>query len=211
MSTNHNLFKEKGEPKRYRTDVLPLTSLTLLPLGQTGSSSWTLCCFQSYQYPNLSEGADRVGGQLCGDKRVPLQWRNQFRPSLDQGAEKRCSECGLPQTPKHWFTTSFFWRKCLKAMLGVLVECCFTSTETVGLLGRHLDFHTAPGLCSEFDLPLAFCCKGSFLGRGCPMESILMDAKIEEGRGQYLPVRLRWKGSLLERGCPMVNKQNGGC
>ena len=24
----HNLFEEKGEPKRYRTDVLPLTSLT---------------------------------------------------------------------------------------------------------------------------------------------------------------------------------------
>ena len=34
MSTNHNLFEEKGEPKRYRTEVLPLTSL---PLGQTGS------------------------------------------------------------------------------------------------------------------------------------------------------------------------------
>ena len=35
---------------------------------------------------------------------------------------------------------------CLK-----LVECCFTSTETVGLLGTgaqdvHLDFHTAPEL-----------------------------------------------------------------
>ena len=27
-STNHNLFEEKGEPKRYRTEVLPLTSLT---------------------------------------------------------------------------------------------------------------------------------------------------------------------------------------
>ena len=26
-STNHNLFEEKGEPKRYRTEVLPLTSL----------------------------------------------------------------------------------------------------------------------------------------------------------------------------------------
>ena len=26
--TNHNLFEEKGEPKRYQTDVLPLTSLT---------------------------------------------------------------------------------------------------------------------------------------------------------------------------------------
>ena len=27
-STNHNLFEEKGEPKRYRTEALPLTSLT---------------------------------------------------------------------------------------------------------------------------------------------------------------------------------------
>ena len=26
--TKHNLFEEKGEPKRYRTEVLPLTSLT---------------------------------------------------------------------------------------------------------------------------------------------------------------------------------------
>ena len=38
VSTNRNLFEEKGEPKRYRTEVLPLTSLTnALPLGQTGS------------------------------------------------------------------------------------------------------------------------------------------------------------------------------
>ena len=28
VSTNHNLFEEKVEPKRYRTEVLPLTSLT---------------------------------------------------------------------------------------------------------------------------------------------------------------------------------------
>ena len=28
VSTNHNLFEEKGEPKRYRTEVLQLTSLT---------------------------------------------------------------------------------------------------------------------------------------------------------------------------------------
>ena len=28
VSTNHNLCEEKGEPKRYRTEVLPLTSLT---------------------------------------------------------------------------------------------------------------------------------------------------------------------------------------
>ena len=34
VSTNHNLFEEKGEPKWYRTEVLPLTSLT--PYRLTG-------------------------------------------------------------------------------------------------------------------------------------------------------------------------------
>ena len=28
VSTNHNLFEEKGVPKRYRTEVIPLTNLT---------------------------------------------------------------------------------------------------------------------------------------------------------------------------------------
>ena len=28
VSTNRNFFEEKGEPKRYQTEVLPLTSLT---------------------------------------------------------------------------------------------------------------------------------------------------------------------------------------
>ena len=28
VSTNHSLLEQKGEPKRYRTEVLPLTSLT---------------------------------------------------------------------------------------------------------------------------------------------------------------------------------------
>ena len=28
VSTNHNLFEEKGEAKRIQTEVLPLTSLT---------------------------------------------------------------------------------------------------------------------------------------------------------------------------------------
>ena len=27
VSTNHTIFEEKGEPKRYRTEVLPLISL----------------------------------------------------------------------------------------------------------------------------------------------------------------------------------------
>ena len=42
-----------------------------------------------------------------------------------------------------------------------LVECCFTSTETVGLLGTgsqdgHLDFHTAPEVCSPL-YPAVLC------------------------------------------------------
>ena len=31
VSTNHNLFEQKGEPKRYRTEVLLLTNLTARP------------------------------------------------------------------------------------------------------------------------------------------------------------------------------------
>ena len=36
--------------------------------------AWALGCFYSlnYQYPNLSEGADRAGGQLRGDKDCPF-------------------------------------------------------------------------------------------------------------------------------------------
>ena len=34
--------------------------------------AWALRCFQFYQYPNVSEGADRLGGQLRGDKKCPF-------------------------------------------------------------------------------------------------------------------------------------------
>ena len=47
----------------------------------------------SDQYPNLSEGADRGGGHELRRDRVPLQWRNQIRQSLEEGAGKGCSEC----------------------------------------------------------------------------------------------------------------------
>ena len=60
--------------------------------------AWALGCFYSHisTRMNLSEGADRVGGQLRGDKdRVPLQWRNQIWQSLEKGAGKRCSESGF--------------------------------------------------------------------------------------------------------------------
>ena len=46
--------------------------------------AWALGCLYSHIYPNLSQGADRVGGQLRGDKECPFSgvtksgrvWRN---------------------------------------------------------------------------------------------------------------------------------------
>ena len=53
-----------------------------LPLGQTGSP-WALGYFQSYQYPNLSEGRwPRPLMDSCAEIK-----------SVEEGAGKRCSEC----------------------------------------------------------------------------------------------------------------------
>ena len=62
-------------------------------------------CSECDLYPNFPEGADRVGGQLRGDKECPFSgvtksgrvWRNvpeSDARSLEEGAGKRCSECG---------------------------------------------------------------------------------------------------------------------
>ena len=65
VSTNHNLFEEKGEPKRYRTEALPLTSLPPYRQARPAHSSFLpslpllyflcfprpldpLLCFRSY-------------------------------------------------------------------------------------------------------------------------------------------------------------------
>ena len=42
VSTNHNLFEEKGELKRNRTEVLPLTSLIARPNRLTAASPFVL-------------------------------------------------------------------------------------------------------------------------------------------------------------------------
>ena len=48
VSTNHNLFEEKDEPKRYQTEVLPLTSLPHYQLCQTGSPDPMLLRIEIY-------------------------------------------------------------------------------------------------------------------------------------------------------------------
>ena len=45
VSTNHNLFEEKGEPKRYRTEVLPLTSPTPYYSNETSNGDNNLLYF----------------------------------------------------------------------------------------------------------------------------------------------------------------------
>ena len=52
------------------------------------------------QYPNLSEGADRVGGQLRGDKECPFSDVTSGR-LLEEGAGKRCSAERERQLPHH--------------------------------------------------------------------------------------------------------------
>ena len=70
-------------------------------------------------------------------RRVHLQRRNHFRSTFHS---------------KH-FRFCVFLIESQGLLLLLLLKRCFTSTETVGLLGTgaqdgHLDFHTAPELCS---------------------------------------------------------------
>ena len=75
---------------------------------------------QSCWYPNLSEGADRVGGQLRGDKVCPFSGVTSFGrvgrtvPESDAG----CLEDGAGK--RRWE----FGGGCRKAMLGVLTYHC---------------------------------------------------------------------------------------
>ena len=43
VSTDHNLFEEKGEPKRYRTEVLPLTSLKPYRQAKPAHTFYNIC------------------------------------------------------------------------------------------------------------------------------------------------------------------------
>ena len=56
--------------------------------------------------------------------------------------------------------TSTFTQILSSALALLLLKCCFTSTETAGLLGTgtqdvHLDFHTAPELSLHKAKPAA--------------------------------------------------------
>ena len=59
VSSNHNLFEEKREPKRYPTEVLRLTSLTpYLPLRQTVSQLARLPVFGVFNVRTAFDSCD---------------------------------------------------------------------------------------------------------------------------------------------------------
>ena len=65
--------------------------------------AWMLCCFQSYQYPNLSEGTDSISEQLDRDE----EW--SFSGITNSGSlEKSVSECVWYRHPPHNGSVSDF-------------------------------------------------------------------------------------------------------
>ena len=60
--------------------------------------AWALGCFQSYQYRDLSEGADRVGGQLRGDKECPFSGVTKSGRVWRKVPESDAQSVGLTKT-----------------------------------------------------------------------------------------------------------------
>ena len=66
VSTNHNLFEEKGKPKRYRTEVLPLTNLKPV-------LNWANVCS-----PNILRTVRRTMIRFLIELLVRQTWFGQF-------------------------------------------------------------------------------------------------------------------------------------
>ena len=64
VSTNHNISEEKGEPKRYRTEVLPLTSLTVRPKRLTCSAASTTILYKLQLPPSILHLTVQASGLL---------------------------------------------------------------------------------------------------------------------------------------------------
>ena len=147
LSTNHNLFEEKWEPKRYRTEVLCLPAYNALPLGQTGSQQWrmvrkpiicrtllpllgTQVCTSVHRASNWprdwcvifhSYSGRNVTGEECSERCDPL---------LSSLAFPTCSQCSFSASASI-FTPGFRIRSALRTLplLQVMVTFSFTSSS----------------------------------------------------------------------------------
>ena len=61
--------------------------------------AWALGCFQFYQYSNLWEGADRLGGQLRGDKACPFSGVTKSGRVWRKVPESDARSVGMFHTP----------------------------------------------------------------------------------------------------------------
>ena len=79
------------------------TLFLFLPVSCLRACSGARFLPQSYQYPNLSEGADCVGGQLRGDKECPFSGITKsgrvWRKVPESGARSMTHSYSLRHTP----------------------------------------------------------------------------------------------------------------
>ena len=80
VSTNHSPFEEKGEPKRYRTEVLLLTNLTPYCEAKAAHNR-TVSLFVDFNVP--SNAQSHVRATLRTDTRI-AKWTRELRDGLGQ-------------------------------------------------------------------------------------------------------------------------------
>ena len=97
--------------------------------------AWALGCFYSHisKYPKLSEGADRVGGQLRGDKECPFSgvtksgrvWRKVPESDARSVVQELCeSRGGRPGLSVLMSLTGFCGRKATLNRASALATVC---------------------------------------------------------------------------------------
>ena len=97
----------------YKTQIISVETglfLFFIFLTRGGCASCLRTCLgarllpQSYQYPNLSEGADRVAGQLRGDKECGVTKSGSVWRKVPE-SDARCVECpfsGVTKSVRVW-------------------------------------------------------------------------------------------------------------
>ena len=96
-----------------------------------------------------------VNDSVVSDRLSDVEFSQTGRETRLKKKKKKCSASIL-----FFFPPPFLSSEPLVLLQVRLVECCFSSTETLGLLGTgaqdgRLDFHTAPELCDSFGSLLA--------------------------------------------------------
>ena len=127
---------------------------------------WTLCCFHNLISTPTFRRALTASLDSYAEIKSALQWRNQFWPSLEEGAGKRCSGCGTCRN-----ATLGVWRK--------VPENDARSTEEVAENDVRSVEEGAGKRCSEYG---GSCRKTMFGVRRKVPESY--DWNMEEGAGK---------------------------